>query len=77
MTTIQTQRCAKTILVSPPDYDWALRYFGGFDIYTELPAVTNIVYANVELDSLRAGGLNVNVAADGVASFLLKTTERS
>ena len=26
------------------DYDWALSYFGGYDIYTDFFAITNIVF---------------------------------
>ena len=48
-----------------PDYDWALRYFGGFDIDKDFLAATNAIYSNGELDPWRAGGLNANVTADG------------
>lgn len=48
-----------------PDYDWALRYFGGFDITKDFLAMTNIILSNGELDPWRAGGLNSNVTADG------------
>jgi len=48
-----------------PDYDWALRYFGGFNIDKDFLAVTNIIFSNGELDPWRAGGLNKNVTADG------------
>ena len=48
-----------------PDYDWAFRYFGGFDITKDFLAVTNIIFSNGELDPWRAGGLNANVTADG------------
>ena len=48
-----------------PDYDWALRYFGGFDIDKDFLALTNIIMSNGELDPWRAGGLNKNVTADG------------
>ena len=33
-----------------PDYDWALRYFGGFDINKDFLATTNIIFSNGELD---------------------------
>ena len=29
-----------------PDYDWALRYFGGFDIDKDFLAATNAIYSN-------------------------------
>lgn len=48
-----------------PDYDWALRYFGGFDIDKDFLGMTNIIFSNGELDPWRAGGLNKNVTADG------------
>lgn len=48
-----------------PDYTWALRYFGGFNITRDFLAATNAIYSNGELDPWRAGGLNQNVTADG------------
>jgi hypothetical protein len=48
-----------------PDYDWALDYFGGYNINKDFLATTNIVFSNGELDPWRAGGLNYNVTADG------------
>ena len=48
-----------------PDYTWALRYFGGFNIDKDFLAATNVIYSNGELDPWRAGGLNKNVTADG------------
>ena len=48
-----------------PDYDWALRYFGGFNIDKDFMALTNIILSNGELDPWRAGGLNSNVTVDG------------
>lgn len=50
-----------------PDYDWALRYFGGFNITRDFASLTNIVFSNGELDPWRAGGLNYNVSLDGSA----------
>ena len=29
-----------------PDYDWALRYFGGFDNKKDFMAVTNTIFSN-------------------------------
>jgi Serine carboxypeptidase S28 len=48
-----------------PDYNWALDYFGGYNINKDFLATTNIVFSNGELDPWRAGGLNSNVTADG------------
>lgn len=48
-----------------PDYTWALRYFGGFNIDKDFLAATNVIFSNGELDPWRAGGLNKNVTADG------------
>ena len=48
-----------------PDYDWALDYFGGYNINKDFLATTNIVFSNGELDPWRAGGLYYNVTADG------------
>jgi lysosomal Pro-X carboxypeptidase len=55
-----------------PDYDWALDYFGGYNIDKDFLALTNIVFSNGELDPWRAGGLNSNVTADGsgIALFI-------
>lgn len=53
-----------------PDYDWALRYFGGFNITRDFLALTNIVFSNGELDPWRAGGLNYNVSLDNSAIAL-------
>jgi len=55
-----------------PDYDWALRYFGGFDITKDFMAATNAIYSNGELDPWRAGGLNANVTVDqtGIALYI-------
>lgn len=40
-----------------PDYKWALREFGGFNITRDLKHYSNIVFSNGELDPWRAGGL--------------------
>ena len=48
-----------------PDYDWALRYFGGFDIDKDFMYATNMILSNGELDPWREGGLNKNVTLDG------------
>ena len=53
-----------------PDYDWALRYFGGFNIDKDFLALTNIIMSNGELDPWRAGGLNKNVTVDGTGIAL-------
>lgn len=59
-----TEWC-ETLFGLTPDYDWALRYFGGFNIDKDFLAMTNIILSNGELDPWRAGGLNKNVTADG------------
>lgn len=59
-----TQWC-QNLFGLTPDYDWALRYFGGFNIDKDFLATTNIIFSNGELDPWRAGGLNANVTADG------------
>jgi len=59
-----TAWCQKSFGLTP-DYDWALRYFGGFNIDKDFLAMTNIILSNGELDPWRAGGLNKNVTADG------------
>jgi len=40
-----------------PDYDWALREFGGWDVKQDLKSYSNIVFSNGELDPWRAGGV--------------------
>lgn len=59
-----TKMCQDTFGLTP-DYDWALDYFGGYNINKDFLATTNIVFSNGELDPWRAGGLNANVTADG------------
>mmetsp|Transcript_3600 Transcript_3600/g.2349 ORF Transcript_3600/g.2349 Transcript_3600/m.2349 type:complete len:256 (-) Transcript_3600:166-933(-) len=54
-----------------PRYDWALDFFGGYDIEKDFLAVTNIVFSNGNLDPWMAGGLNYNVTADGSGIALL------
>ena len=53
-----------------PYWNWALDYFGGWNIDTDFMAVTNIVFSNGELDPWRAGGLNKNVTVDGTGIAL-------
>ena len=53
-----------------PDYDWALRYFGGFYNEKDFMAVTNTIFSNGQLDPWRAGGLNQNVTTDGTGIAL-------
>jgi lysosomal Pro-X carboxypeptidase len=53
-----------------PRYQWALDYFGGYDIEKDFLGMTNIVWSNGELDPWTAGGLRSNVSADGSAIAL-------
>jgi len=53
-----------------PNYDWALDYFGGYNIYKDFLSTSNIVFSNGQLDPWRAGGLNYNVTADGTGIAL-------
>ena len=48
-----------------PDYDWALTFFGGYNIYKDFLADSNTIFSNGQFDPWRAGGLNKNVTADG------------
>jgi len=66
-----TKMCQKTYGLTP-DYDWALTYFGGYNITQDFLSATNIVFSNGELDPWRAGGLNSNVTVDktGVALYI-------
>lgn len=59
-----TEMCQRLYGLTP-DYNWALDYFGGYNIDKDFLAVTNIIWSNGELDPWRAGGLNKNVSADG------------
>uniref|UniRef100_A0A7S3RLM5 Uncharacterized protein n=1 Tax=Strombidinopsis acuminata TaxID=141414 RepID=A0A7S3RLM5_9SPIT len=65
-----TTYCQNTYGLTP-QYDWALDYFGGYDIEKDFLAVTNIVFSNGNLDPWMAGGLNYNVTADGSGIALL------
>lgn len=40
-----------------PDYDWALREFGGYNITQDLKHYSNIVFSNGSLDPWRAGSV--------------------
>jgi lysosomal Pro-X carboxypeptidase len=41
-----------------PQYQWALSYFGGYNIQTDFKAYSNIVFSNGQLDPWRAGSPN-------------------
>ena len=47
---IATKRCVKKKFGLTADYDWALDYFGGYNIKNKFLATTNIVFSNVELE---------------------------
>jgi len=51
-----TQSCQDQYGLTP-DYRWALREFGGYNITRDLKHYSNIVFSNGELDPWRAGGL--------------------
>ena len=59
-----TETCQKAFGLTP-DYEWALRFFGGYNIEKDFLADTNTVFSNGQFDPWRAGGLNKNVTADG------------
>ena len=59
-----TALCQKEFGLTP-DYEWALRFFGGYNIDKDFLATTNIIFSNGQFDPWRAGGLNKNVTADG------------
>lgn len=59
-----TQYCQDTYGLTP-DYEWALRYFGGHNIDKDFMYATNMILSNGELDPWMAGGLNKNVTLDG------------
>lgn len=40
-----------------PDYHWALREFGGYNVTRDLNHYSNIVFSNGSLDPWRAGGI--------------------
>ena len=61
---VYTKFCQDTYGLTP-DYDWALRYFGGFNIDKDFLAASNSIFSNGALDPWRAGGLQKNVTADG------------
>jgi len=41
-----------------PDFHWALREFGGYNIKRDLKHYSNIVFSNGDLDPWMAGGLH-------------------
>lgn len=55
--TANTEMCQRLYGLTP-NYDWALDYFGGYNVEKDFLAVTNVVWSNGELDPWRAGGLN-------------------
>jgi len=59
-----TADCQKQFGLTP-DYDWALKYFGGYDITKDFLGDSNTIFSNGKYDPWRAGGLNQNVTADG------------
>ena len=59
-----TKECQKVFGLTP-DYEWALRFFGGYDIDKDFLGDSNTIFSNGQFDPWRAGGLNKNVTADG------------
>jgi hypothetical protein len=64
------EKMCQTTYGLTPYWNWALDYFGGYNINTDFLAVTNLIWSNGELDPWRAGGLNSNVTADGTGIAL-------
>lgn len=55
-----------------PDYDWALREFGGaFDYQKEFKKMSNIIFSNGDLDPWKAGGVTEWVNID-TPVFIIK-----
>ena len=66
-----TKECQKVFGLTP-DYEWALRFFGGYDIDRDFLGDSNTIFSNGQFDPWRAGGLNKNVTADssGIALYI-------
>lgn len=44
-----------------PDFEWALRTFGGYDQMRDFKYYSNIIFSNGDLDPWKAGGVTVQV----------------
>merc|ERR1719464_708716 len=50
-----TETCQKQFGLTP-DYDWALTYFGGYNIDKDFLGDSNTIFSNGKYDPWRAGG---------------------
>lgn len=55
-TTENTEYCMATTEQNP-QYDWALKYFGGMKPEKDFMKASNIIFSNGELDPWQAGGV--------------------
>lgn len=53
-----TKYCQDTYGLTP-DYEWALRTFGGYDQMRDFKYYSNIIFSNGDLDPWKAGGVTV------------------
>jgi lysosomal Pro-X carboxypeptidase len=64
-----TERCNSTY-GQMPKFDWALDFFGGRNPSKDFAHVTNLVFANGDLDPWSAGGVTKNITQDTIALFI-------
>lgn len=67
--TAWTEYCQETYGLTP-DYGWALRTFGGYNITRDFHGQSNIIFSNGEFDPWRAGGVNEYINLD-IPVFLI------
>lgn len=53
-----------------PKFDWALDFFGGRNPSKDFAHVTNLVFANGDLDPWHAGGVTKNITQNTIALFI-------
>ena len=64
-----TERCNSTY-GQMPKFDWALDFFGGRNPSKDFAHVTNLVFANGDLDPWSAGGVTKNITQDTIALYI-------
>jgi len=67
--TQNTEQCNETWGVQSR-YDWALNFYGGWNVELDFAAYTNIFFSNGILDPWRAGGVQQNVSST-VVSYIM------
>ena len=68
--TYWTEFCQKKYGLTP-DYEWALREFGGFNLEQDFRSYSKIIFSNGNFDPWRAGGVNEYINLD-LPYFLIR-----